>query len=198
MHNFIKILLAMTVLTAFILLGQILVIKGKAFIAQQLLQHSWQDYKQSKTSAPKRPWPWADMYPVAELVFEKQEKRYIVLNTDSGQALAFAPGLNGVSQENLTIISAHNDTHFDDIADFEQGDTITLESKQFSRSLSQSYRVFDTQIIDLSQGEIFVSQPPQEPHLLLVTCYPFNTNFEQTSQRLVVFAKAHQPELVSL
>ena len=102
-------------------------IHGKAFIAQQLLNHSWQktllnrdknntDRNNKKESKQHKPWPWADTWPVAKLSVPKLEINQIVLAGDSGSSLAFAPGYSLASASpntvGTTLISAHRDTHF--------------------------------------------------------------------------------------
>ncbi|MCW5214848.1 class GN sortase, partial [Desulfobulbus sp. US5] len=71
--------------------GNGLWIHGKALLAQVLLQRAWAQTQVRGESV--KPWPWADTWPVARLRTEKYNQDLIVLAGQSGQALAFGPGM---------------------------------------------------------------------------------------------------------
>ena len=94
-------------------------IQGKAIIAQQLLDYSWQKtqaYADGEVTNNHKPWPWADTWPIAKLSVPRLGIEQIVVAGDSGSSLAFAPGHAYASvapgEDGLTMISAHRDTHF--------------------------------------------------------------------------------------
>ncbi len=189
---------------------------AKAYLAQYLLDSAWQKaqvaYKANKVQAETylnelnpvnfhiKPWPWADIYPVAKLTFPRLNTQHIVLNNDSGQALAFGPGLSGASNISDTealnlaptqIISAHRDTHFSLLQHLVLGDEIRLtqingDSKKFS--------ITRIMIIDTRISPLFFSdnndaeQPLMEAGLVLITCYPFNSLTSATPFRFIVEA----------
>jgi len=83
---------------------------GKAIVAQSLMERAW-----TKTAASGEvhlPWSWMDAYPAVRLSLG-DEKSHIVLNTDSGQALAFGPAIvSGTQGTDTLAIAAHKNTQF--------------------------------------------------------------------------------------
>ena len=185
----------------------------KAHFAQVLLASTWQkqlisvddDHEASKsknkTIEENKPWPWADFYPVAKLTFDRFNLSHIVLNNDSGQALAFGPGLNqradsGVElgQSNVMVISAHNDTHFRILEELSVNDSITLTLKTGNASV---FKVNKITILDLATEQLVLlnksnyknegnNEVVDIKELILVTCYPFGSADSETSLRYVV------------
>jgi len=116
---------------------------AKAHLAQVLLDYTWQSVlkQDNKKLSPLLSWAWADFHPVAKLTFLRSGLSHIVLNTDSGQALAFGPGLTGADASNvdgMTIISGHNDSHFKVLETLTMGDEVLLEDSKKNR---QYYRI---------------------------------------------------------
>ena len=86
----------------------------KAWLSQQLISYSWQ---QSIDLQQKiKPWPWADTYPIAELTFERLNKRVVVLNGGDPSTLAFSAGaiapFNQPSSTQPFVVAGHRDSHF--------------------------------------------------------------------------------------
>ncbi|OUR62280.1 sortase, marine proteobacterial type [Colwellia sp. 39_35_sub15_T18] len=166
---------------------------AKAHLAQVLLDHTWQNVlkqnllkQENKKLSPLLPWAWADFHPVAKLTFLRFGLSHIVLNTDSGQALAFGPGLTGANASNIdgmTIISGHNDSHFKMLEALKMGDKVLLEDNQAKR---QYYRIDNTLIIDTRLSQLHIEDSAQG--LVLVTCYPFGGVISTTPYRFVVQA----------
>lgn len=176
----------------------------KAHFAQYLLERAWHQQVvdfEPKTPISVKPWPWADIYPVAKISFDRFNIEQVVLNNDSGQALAFGPGLyqgdlNYVhnQNENLYVISAHNDTHFSILQNLLLNDRVTIS---FASGISYSFKVDNITIIDTRTEQLVVLQDQDHPaddyhnelnkkELVLVTCYPFGGVSNQTSFRYVV------------
>ena len=132
---------------AFWQLGEAAYIHLKAQLAQYLLQQSWQQTLQGERQV--KPWPWADMWPVARMRMPKHNIDLIVLAGDSGRTLAFGPGYRFGTAElgaaGNAMISAHRDTHFEFLQRVEQGDTLTMELKDGSL---RHYQVVAMDIID--------------------------------------------------
>jgi sortase A len=63
---------------------------AKAAVAQVLLERAWARAEAGEP-APK-PWPWADIAPIAKLDVPRLHQHTIVLEGTSGAALAFGPG----------------------------------------------------------------------------------------------------------
>lgn len=170
--------------------------QGKAIIAQQLLNYSWNQVlnksqentiQANKTPISLRPWPWADTWPVAKLIVPQHNIEQIVLAGDSGSTLAFAPGLSLASKEpnttGLTMISAHRDTHFSFLENIKAGDALYLQTPD----KIILYEVYDIKIVD--SKTFTLSQIDDVKTLVLVTCFPFNTILAGGSYRYLVYAR---------
>jgi len=156
-------------------------IQAKAHLARFLVAAAWE-----RTLAAERapsgavgaadgpghkPWPWADHWPVARLVFPARHKDLIVLEGDTGNVLAFAPGHapgSGLGADpRAVVISGHRDTHFRFLGDLSPGETVELETAGGRRA----YRVDGARVVDSREGGIRIDG--QGGRLFLVTCYPF-------------------------
>lgn len=175
------------------LLAQGCYIDAKAWLAQELITSSWTN--RTHTQAPAKPWSWSDMQVIARLRFLPNAlpagiDQY-VLNSDSGQALAFGPGHLPGSAEPAnpghSLIAGHRDTHFKLLAELTIGDVI--EAEHYS-GLSARYRVVETRVLDSSVEQI----PVYSADLLsLITCYPFNSLDTRGPLRYLVTAERIEP-----
>ena len=158
----------------------------KAQVAQYLINNAWT--VSNNTGYQVKPWNWMDSYPVMQLKSAKHNQELIVLEGDTGNVLAFAPGhnieSNHPSSNGTTLISAHRDTHFDFLENVELGDQFELDSI-YSKQNYQ-YQVSDIKIIDSDKTDITINNNQLE--LKLVTCYPFNAPIAGGSLRYVVTA----------
>jgi len=161
----------------------------KAWLAQQLLQKAW-----AETLADgglHRPWAWADHWPVARLRVPREGEDLIVLEGDSGNVLAFAPGhavRSGMPGGGRTIvISGHRDTHFRFLEMLKPGDILDLETPEGERS----YRVAETVVLDARETGIVIHDGMEE--LILVTCYPFHVPTAGGPLRYVIRAEPVRP-----
>lgn len=156
---------------------------AKAGLAQQLLQQSWQHTAQGDVV---KPWPWADTHAIARLWLHKDAEPLIVLEGDSGRTLAFGPGWTPASaapnSDGTSIISAHRDTHFAPLKDLQPGDVIQLQSSDQTHT---RYHIQSTAVVDSNKHQIGRSQSTQ---LVLVTCWPFDSDDVGGSLRYVVTA----------
>lgn len=178
-----RVLGALIFTLGFGLFAQGLYIPAKALLAQQLIQRAW--VKTVNTSQPTLPWAWMDAHPIARLTLPNQ-KSYIVLNEDSGQALAFGPALvRGTSLDgtSMTAIAAHKNTQFMSLKTIKTGDIISLQTAD---NQTFSYQVNHQAIID-TQSEALLDQGKNS--LVLITCYPFNNISFNGPLRYVVYAE---------
>jgi sortase A len=161
-------------------------IQIKAVVAQALLERSWQQTLEHGN--PAQPWPWADHWPVAQLKLLRAKSEFIVLNGDSGSSLAFAPGWNTKSakpsEQGVTVISGHRDTHFKILKDTEIGDLIDIVTAQGE---TVNYQVKTIEVVDSRVATIKTEQSGQV--LVLVTCYPFDAVVAGGPLRYVVIAR---------
>ena len=160
-------------------------IQIKAQVAQWLLQDAWQQTQQD--GGIHKPWKWADHWPIARLKVPHLQVDQIVLEGDSGNVLAFAPGHNAQSvlpgETGAVIISGHRDTHFSFLQYLKKGQSIEVETA----GSQLHYQVTGSQIVDARKTGIDIGADVD--HLLLVTCYPFNSPVAGGPLRYVVTAK---------
>ncbi|HEY5734797.1 MAG TPA: class GN sortase [Gammaproteobacteria bacterium] len=158
-------------------------IPAKAWLSQILLVRAWQDSQLSHTDI--KPWPWADTWPVLKMTDSVSNQSLLVLQGDSGQALAFGPGLNSQSyqpgQPGNTIISAHRDTHFNFLGQLKIGQQLRLEDRNRHHHI---YTIKSVDIVDSRKTRIGIAT--EQDMLTLVTCYPVNGITPAGSRRYVV------------
>lgn len=166
---------------------------AKALVAQQLLKQAWEQTmnsyiqdnspNQSANQQAYKPWPWFDSQPVAELVWPNGRQQ-ILLAGWSGQAMAFAPGLELMNakadrltahqwqQADTIMAGAHNDTHFSALENVNIGASFTLI---FASGERQTYRVASKQVRDSRDQDLLPAALTGGVHgqLMLITCYPF-------------------------
>ncbi|ARD45206.1 class GN sortase [Colwellia sp. PAMC 21821] len=209
--------------SALVIVGALLCIQAswlplKAWLSQQLINHSWQQsmaaqkhlqaqqqnhaqdnsrphnlnsynlnsYNLTKQIAIK-PWPWADTYPIAELVFQRLDKSIVVLNGGDPTTLAFSAGaVAPFNQPNVTkpfVVAGHRDSHFAFLEDVTIRDIISLTDAQ---GQAQLFKVASIDIVDASAGQL--SLIDNEQSLILITCYPFAGIGNDSDERYVITA----------
>jgi len=175
--------------------GQASWLQAKATLAQWLIAAAWQ--QTLIHGEAQRPWPWADTWPVARLVTPDGANHY-VLDSISGEALAFGPGLLPVSvapgESGTTLIAGHQDSHFAFLNNLKPGEKIRVQNRDGQTFV---YRVDAINIVDSSQQRMSLQYHTAE--LKLVTCYPFNSLQSGGPLRYVVTAyldpEIHQPRM---
>lgn len=147
-------------------------IPAKAAVAQILLEHAFD--RSVVVHHPIKPWPWADMAPVARIAVPRLGVDRVVLDSGSGQAMAFGPTLlptaAGIGQPGTTVIAAHRDTHFRFLKDVRKGDIVTLEGLD---GIMRRYTVTGAEIV---RWDRFAVVQGKGRELALATCYPFGAN----------------------
>jgi sortase A len=160
-------------------------IHAKALVAQRLIAAAWTDARDGGPS--RRPWPWADMRPIARLTVAKRGVELFVLDTASPRALAFGPahvgGTAAPGAPGNSVLVAHRDTHFAFLRELQLEDVIEVEAARGKRT---RYRVREMTVVD--QGESRVLEDGGDAQLTLVTCYPFDAVMPGTRLRYVVVA----------
>lgn len=160
-------------------------IHAKAALAQLLLARAWTRSDHGRET--RRPWPWADIAPIARLIVPRLHQDLIVLDGDNGQALAFGPGWTPGSAmpgtHGLSVISAHRDTQFRFLQMLWPGDRLHLDGPHGG----SDYRVIGSRIIDSRATEI--PAKGSMDGLWLVTCYPFDATVPGGPLRYVVQAR---------
>lgn len=169
----------------FYLLGQGLYIEAKAAVAQVLLDRAFSASVASGHTA--KPWPWADTWPVARISVARLGAQAIVLESGSGQALAFGPGhLAGTpapGDPGTSVIAAHRDTHFAFLGELVPGDEIVVERGD---GTTKRFRVAGRSIVRFDAYR--VDPGAKVRRLALVTCWPIGA-LTSGPLRLVVEAE---------
>jgi sortase A len=170
-------------------------IQAKALLAPVLIDSAW-ERTIAQVGSIHRPWPWADTWPVARLRLPAHAVELPILQGDSGNVLAFAPGRAlasaPIGTPGVIVIGGHRDTHFSVLQHVEKGEILQI---QMLAGEWRDYQVSELRIVNASQ-EFLPSAFGQE-QLLLVTCYPFNTLRAGGPLRYVVVALPVQTRIAS-
>ena len=161
------------------------IIPAKAVVAQLLLEKAFD--RSLALHRPEKPWPWADMAPVARISVPRLGVDRIVLDTGSGQAMAFGPTLlpggARIGAPGVTVIAAHRDTHFLFLQDLRSGDLVEIEALD---GVSRHYRVTGSEVVWWDRFAI--ARDGRTSELALSTCYPFDA-IRHGPLRFVVWAE---------
>ena len=146
------------------------VIPVKAVVAQALLERAFD--RSVATHRPVKPWPWADMAPVARITIPRLGLREVALDTGSGQAMAFGPTFLPTAavpgSPGTAVVAAHRDTHFRGLGDARIGDVVIVEGID---GHATAYRIDGTEV---TRWDRFAVSPDRSTaRLALTTCYPF-------------------------
>lgn len=166
-----KLLLAGLCVAGLVEMTSAAAIPAKAIVAQLLLDRA---FDQSLAAhRPARPWRWADMAPVARLTVPRLGATRIILNSGSGQAMAFGPTLlaggAAIGARGTTVLAAHRDTHFAFLKDIRPGDRFDVQGID---GATRQYRVTGTEVVRFDA--FIVPADRSGLHLALTTCYPFS------------------------
>jgi sortase A len=156
------------------LVASALYIPAKAALAQVLLERAWARTQAGESGV--RPWPWADITPVAVLEVPRLGEHSIVLEGASGQAMAFGPGhmINTppIGARGTAVIAAHRDTQFSYLREVKNGDRIVVETADGTHS---AFRVVETRVVRADASGLDPTEGGSTgARLALVTCYPFD------------------------
>ena len=161
-------------------------IHAKAWAAQHLIASAWTQARDG--GAARRPWPGADMRPIARLAVPARGVELYVLDAASARALAFGPahvsGTAAPGTSGNSVLVAHRDTHFAFLRHLALDDEITIES---ARGALARYRVREVTIVD--KGESRLMGAADAPQLTLITCFPFDAVRPGARLRYVVIAE---------
>ena len=177
--------IAVLVIAGIVSMGEGTRIYLKAILAQILLQNAWNHTRSGGTNV--KPWPWAEMHPVARLQVPTYDEDIIVLAGTTGKSLAFGPG-HVVSSaapgtDDNVAIAAHRDTHFAFLEHITPGEFVFLETPDGVR---HRYQVSQIDILHQSETEVMAKNGVKQ--LTLITCYPFHAITPGGPMRYVVRA----------
>lgn len=159
-------------------------IHAKAALAQHLIAGAWRTAQAS--GLPKRPWPGADLAPIARLTVPARNVDLYVLDNATPRSLAFGPahvgGTAALASAGNAVIVAHRDTHFAFLRELVPGDDIGVDGL----AGRARYRVRAVSVVH--QSDAGVLEDAGTPQLTLVTCFPFDAVRPGTELRYVVVA----------
>ena len=181
----------------FIVLGCCLIILGlfgitkaslmpiKAIIGQHYLEVAWKE--SLKSNKLSKPWKSADFYMIGELKVPKLKVSRVILNSVSGEAMAWSIGrvtnLNRALDKQPIILAGHRDSHMQFMSELNIGDKIELT---MSDGLMTTYIISGTEVSDKSEVALSPVSLGRES-LILTTCWPFNA-MKSGDQRYLIFA----------
>jgi len=187
-----------------IFFSQSIWIQAKASTAQLLIERSWQATLSAPNSTEhETPWPWADTWPVARLVFPQHGKELFALAGSNGTSLAFGPGhLDGSAlpeEAGTKVFSAHRDTHFHFFSDIDHGDQVLMQSRD---GKWQHLHITNTRIVDTEKEKWLLNLDSEK--VLLITCYPFDAvdtggplRFVATAEPIKIPSKINEKHKIS-
>ena len=156
----------------------------KAIIGQHYLEVAWKDsLKNNKLS---KPWKSADFYMIGELIVPKFKISRVILNSVSGEALAWSIGrVNNVgysSSQGPIILAGHRDSHMQFMSKLNIGDKIEL---MMTDGVLKTYEISKTVITERPELKTFTHKIKMNS-LVLTTCWPFNSSKQGTKRYLII------------
>ena len=157
----------------------------KAIIGQHYLEVAWKE--SLKSNKLSKPWKSADFYMIGELKVPKLKVSRVILNSVSGEAMAWSIGrvtnLNHAIDKQPIILAGHRDSHMQFMSELNIGDNIEL---MMSDGNVRSYIISKTEVS--SKPEMSLSPISLNREILiLTTCWPFNS-VQSGDQRYIIFA----------
>ena len=181
----------------FVVLGCCLIILGlvgitkaslmpiKAIIGQHYLEVAWKE--SLKSNKLSKPWKSADFYMIGELKVPKLKVSRVILNSVSGEAMAWSIGrvtsLGNAIDKQPIILAGHRDSHMQFMSELNIGDKIELT---MSDGLLTTYIISGTEVSDKPEVALSPVTLGSES-LILTTCWPFNA-MKSGDQRYLIFA----------
>lgn len=134
-----------------------------------------------------RPFRDSQIAVAGKLVYPRLGQSLVIVDTDSIEALDAGPALLAgtapIGQPGTSVLSAHNDLHFEFLRRARVGDEIEAAGPD---GRMRSYRVTRTEIVD--RDSFSVPMGTAGNALALYTCYPFNAA-RTGDRRFVVHAE---------
>ena len=181
----------------FVVLGCCLIILGlvgitkaslmpiKAIIGQHYLEVAWKE--SLKSNKLSKPWKSADFYMIGELKVPKLKVSRVILNSVSGEAMAWSIGrvtsLGNAIDKQPIILAGHRDSHMQFMSELNIGDKIELT---MSDGVLTTYIISGTEVSDKPEVALSPVTLGSES-LILTTCWPFNA-MKSGDQRYLIFA----------
>jgi sortase A len=160
------------------------------WITQNLMHTAW--LRTQASGEKTKPWPWAELWPIARLTVPHLNTEHIVLEQGKRQVIP-SIGLSYLKSSVLpgevgnTVLGVHPSLYFSFLSALKPNDILVLESP---RTGKWHYRVYDTRIVNKSDTDLL--EPGLKRRLILVACYRCKeeqVESQQNSLRYVVIAE---------
>jgi len=159
---------------------------AKDSLARRLICRAWS--RSLAIGSGVKPWPRADIWPVAQLEAPRHGAQLMVLAGASGRALAFGAGhVDGTplpGESGNAVISGHRDTHFAFLRDVRSGDVLAVHALP---GRVARYVVSGIEVV--RNKDVRVLLDVGDDRLTLMTGYPFDSPVPGRRLRYVVVAK---------
>ena len=191
----------------FIALGCILIILGiigitkasfmpiKAIIGQHYLEAAW--HESLRNNRLSKPWKSADFYMIGELKVPKLKISRVILNSVSGEAMAWGIGrvtnMSNALNKQPIILAGHRDSHMQFMSELNIGDKIEL---RMSDGLLKTYIISGAEVSDEPKVALSPTSLGSKS-LILTTCWPFDA-MKSGDQRYLIFAEHVTDHLVPI
>ena len=167
----------------------------KAIIGQHYLKVAWQE--SLRNNMLSKPWRSADFYMIGELKVPKLKVSRVILNSVSGEAMAWSIGrvtnLNRALDMQPIILAGHRDSHMQFMSELNIGDKIELT---MSDGVLKTYIISGTEVSNKPEVTLSPVSLGKES-LLLTTCWPFDA-MKSGDQRYLIFAEHITDNLVPI
>lgn len=163
---------------------------AKAALGRILLERAFD----ARSAAPEeiradaaawRPWPWADMAPIGRLDFPTLGARRVVLDSASGEALAWGvgvvSGLAPLGAPGLTAVAGHRDGGFEILGGLQIGDVVELTTLDGAQA---RYRIVRREVVDSRRRRLPIRRHGPDD-LVLATCWPIEALISGPERLLV-------------
>lgn len=134
-----------------------------------------------------RPWPWAELAPVAALHFPALGEQRVVVDSASGEALAWGPGhmtsTAALGAPGVSVVAGHRDGAFELLGQVHEGDTVELTTVDGE---VHRYVVDERIVVDSGRVQLPIDHAGAD-ELLLTTCWPIDAVISGP-ERLVIRA----------
>ena len=158
----------------------------KAIIGQHYLEAAWKE--SLRNNRLSKPWRSADFYMIGELTVPRLKISRVVLNSVSGEAMAWSIGrvtnLNHALNKQPIILAGHRDSHMQFMSELNVGDKIELT---MSDGLLKTYIISGTEVSNKPEVTLSPVSLGKES-LVLTTCWPFDA-MKPGDQRYLIFAE---------
>jgi sortase A len=144
----------------------------KAIMGQYFLNDAWEKTLHSGTQT--KPWESADFEVVGELKVPRLGLSRIVLNSVSGEAMAWGIGTldTDVSKQSPLILAGHRDTHMEFMSKLHVGDRVSF---RLANGSLKSFEIVKSMVLNSPELQL-EDQFEDQKTLILTTCWPFNAN----------------------